>query len=106
FTLIYPRTRPRSNLLHYTTLFRSPMDKGVQSLTKSSGVLVSRGAGKLTERVSPFRRNGRTQQRRKVSLKELSYQLSQRERRCPLDRKSTRLNSSHQIISYAVFCLK
>src|SRR5258708_37113380 len=24
----------------------------------------------------------------------------------PLDRKSTRLNSSHQIISYAVFCLK
>src|SRR6185436_20737497 len=26
--------------------------------------------------------------------------------RCPRDRKSTRLNSSHQIISYAVFCLK
>src|SRR5207244_13363902 len=26
--------------------------------------------------------------------------------RDPLDRKSTRLNSSHQIISYAVFCLK
>src|SRR5258708_23308332 len=25
---------------------------------------------------------------------------------CTLDRKSTRLNSSHQIISYAVFCLK
>src|SRR5258708_18598011 len=28
------------------------------------------------------------------------------ERRAELDRKSTRLNSSHQIISYAVFCLK
>src|SRR5215216_6815827 len=27
-------------------------------------------------------------------------------RRAPADRKSTRLNSSHQIISYAVFCLK
>src|SRR5438552_18096570 len=27
-------------------------------------------------------------------------------RRCEVDRKSTRLNSSHQIISYAVFCLK
>src|SRR5258708_14546314 len=27
-------------------------------------------------------------------------------RALPLDRKSTRLNSSHQIISYAVFCLK
>src|SRR5574341_1828856 len=25
---------------------------------------------------------------------------------CPADRKSTRLNSSHQLISYAVFCLK
>src|ERR1022692_1943314 len=25
---------------------------------------------------------------------------------CPLDRKSTRLNSSHLVISYAVFCLK
>src|SRR5438552_5820620 len=33
---------------------------------------------------------------------------SSRVRRCrgPSDRKSTRLNSSHQIISYAVFCLK
>src|SRR5207244_12606820 len=30
----------------------------------------------------------------------------QRERRAAVDRKSTRLNSSHQIISYAVFCLK
>src|SRR5258708_22754300 len=28
------------------------------------------------------------------------------EKRLPGDRKSTRLNSSHQIISYAVFCLK
>src|SRR2546426_3370434 len=27
-------------------------------------------------------------------------------RSCPLDRKSTRLNSSHLVISYAVFCLK
>src|SRR5947208_10688078 len=30
----------------------------------------------------------------------------QRRQQSPLDRKSTRLNSSHQIISYAVFCLK
>src|SRR5207244_4868394 len=43
------------------------------------------------------------------------YELSAEERTCPGcgverqesgDRKSTRLNSSHQIISYAVFCLK
>src|SRR3989475_185651 len=31
---------------------------------------------------------------------------SERTTRCPLDRKSTRLNSSHSQISYAVFCLK
>src|SRR5207244_9184148 len=33
-------------------------------------------------------------------------QLEPRIERLPGDRKSTRLNSSHQIISYAVFCLK
>src|SRR5207244_11740495 len=32
--------------------------------------------------------------------------LSWEQRRAIIDRKSTRLNSSHQIISYAVFCLK
>src|SRR5438552_5926575 len=32
--------------------------------------------------------------------------VSRQRRRTPGDRKSTRLNSSHQIISYAVFCLK
>src|SRR5258708_20624402 len=33
-------------------------------------------------------------------------QVSRMALQCPSDRKSTRLNSSHQIISYAVFCLK
>src|SRR5205807_4533485 len=32
--------------------------------------------------------------------------VAARSRRLPLDRKSTRLNSSHVVISYAVFCLK
>ena len=36
-----------------------------------------------------------------ISASSLSYWLSQR-----VDRKSTRLNSSHRCISYAVFCLK
>src|SRR5438552_11460460 len=36
-------------------------------------------------------------------LEEVQQRLGDRQR---LDRKSTRLNSSHQIISYAVFCLK
>src|SRR5258708_39129929 len=38
-----------------------------------------------------------------ASLADLGYQVNMAER---IDRKSTRLNSSHQIISYAVFCLK
>ena len=32
--------------------------------------------------------------------------IGQSHEECEIDRKSTRLNSSHQIISYAVFCLK
>src|SRR5258708_10283770 len=38
-----------------------------------------------------------------VAIKDKAFEPSQRAR---VDRKSTRLNSSHQIISYAVFCLK
>src|SRR6476660_10583476 len=37
---------------------------------------------------------------------ELLASIKARHPRLPVDRKSTRLNSSHQIISYAVFCLK
>src|SRR5207244_4791937 len=36
----------------------------------------------------------------------MAYRILQAVRRAEADRKSTRLNSSHQIISYAVFCLK
>src|SRR6185436_9817710 len=38
--------------------------------------------------------------------KPASIPLSKKQSCCVADRKSTRLNSSHQIISYAVFCLK
>src|SRR5258708_29693738 len=47
--------------------------------------------------------------RRPTELRERSNRTNQpnaSHRRCDRDRKSTRLNSSHQIISYAVFCLK
>src|SRR5258708_8641991 len=42
-------------------------------------------------------------------IQRYSAGVAERHRRCrscAVDRKSTRLNSSHQIISYAVFCLK
>src|SRR5690348_17633262 len=76
------RRPPRSTLFPYTTLFRS-----------SRGVLGKAGP-----------RHGR---RRGFALglfsRRLDFALQPRARG---DRKSTRLNSSHPSISYAVFCLK
>src|SRR5256885_11194023 len=70
------RRPPRSTLFPYTTLFRS------------SGRAVSRPSQDRAGRRGPARR--RTTRRSADSP----------------DRKSTRLNSSHLVISYAVFCLK
>src|SRR5258708_11590013 len=72
------RRPPRSTLFPYTTLFRSiAFDKALRTRGSLSGFFAS-GAPALSVT------NGETSR----------------------DRKSTRLNSSHQIISYAVFCLK
>src|SRR5258708_24284905 len=75
------RRPPRSTLFPYTTLFRSVTSKE----TRFAEVPVLNSQ----QLVFPsFNRSGAN-----TSCWEL-------------DRKSTRLNSSHQIISYAVFCLK
>src|SRR5256885_5261043 len=74
------RRPPRSTLFPYTTLFRSPL------ITKSHGDLWRGGA------------------RRAAPSRELHSPQSPRAK--STDRKSTRLNSSHLVISYAVFCLK
>src|SRR3712207_8232705 len=83
------RRPPRSTLFPYTTLFRSlcPGGRG------SSGLRHQRR--RLPTRTQP--RNLREQPRRV---------LVGRQTRARRDRKSTRLNSSHANISYAVFCLK
>src|SRR5947208_5298007 len=86
------RHPPRSTLFPYTTLFRSS-GRGQQGRQKTARN-AKRGE---RERVLQNR-----QQRRKADNRD---QQSKR-RRGREDRKSTRLNSSHQIISYAVFCLK
>src|SRR3712207_8429011 len=79
------RRPPRSTLFPYTTLFRSrARDRG------DRGSAPRRGGGSA----APAARAGRGVSRR-----------GQR-RRAARDRKSTRLNSSHANISYAVFCLK
>src|SRR3712207_7155611 len=76
------RRPPRSTLFPYTTLFRSQM---------ALRCLVAWPARARPDERRPTKRE-RTFLRRRVKVK--------------LDRKSTRLNSSHANISYAVFCLK
>src|SRR5258705_2054804 len=70
------RRPPRSTLFPYTTLFRSVADRKEQAPAET----IVESASSLTRKDEPC--------------------LSE------LDRKSTRLNSSHLGISYAVFCLK
>src|SRR5256885_12736429 len=80
------RRPPRSTLFPYTTLFRSLSDKPIhayslgrqRNLDAMQMARLARGIDEATFEREP-------------SL---------------LDRKSTRLNSSHLVISYAVFCLK
>src|SRR5258705_2748882 len=77
------RRPPRSTLFPYTTLFRSLLNRRLGDLF---GGLVEPGVDDFHPRIA---------QRRRDNL------------RSPVvDRKSTRLNSSHLGISYAVFCLK
>src|SRR3712207_6881000 len=93
------RRPPRSTLFPYTTLFRSRGAKGASRapLRRRSGTNISAFGGATRNlgyadhgKANPVRR----ERRRGVGP-----------RREP-DRKSTRLNSSHANISYAVFCLK
>src|SRR5258708_22987884 len=82
------RRPPRSTLFPYTTLFRS-MTSSVFPVLSSSMIEPEFRRGQQRPRQIHVRRRPR---RNSGSIIE--------------DRKSTRLNSSHQIIPYAVFCLK
>src|SRR3712207_7695122 len=90
------RRPPRSTLFPYTTLFRSAGDfvRWVRQVTDFAGqVADAAGPGPLRETAREVVRS----MRRGV----VTYSADDDE-----DRKSTRLNSSHANISYAVFCLK
>src|SRR5437763_8423338 len=78
------RRPPRSTLFPYTTLFRSPA--GVEMVMPGDNI-------KMTiELISP------------IAMEDgLRFAIREGGK---TDRKSTRLNSSHRCISYAVFCLK
>src|SRR2546426_3154401 len=82
------RRPPRSTLFPYTTLFRSRRVPGrAHLLVRRLGLLPQRKIARVVLRVL-VARDPRA-----------DLELSR-------DRKSTRLNSSHLVISYAVFCLK
>src|SRR5260221_10940099 len=89
------RRPPRSTLFPYTTLFRSGFSEA-QSVSQVD--LRKRGLRIAAERHQPPRRARRAGRSGPAFGRPLGR--SQR------DRKSTRLNSSHTVISYAVFCLK
>src|SRR5260221_10466469 len=86
------RRPPRSSLFPYTTLFRSPL---------FSALHLSPGDGRtgLLEAYKIYQLD-LTQKTELVVLSACETAVGK------LDRKSTRLNSSHTVISYAVFCLK
>src|SRR2546422_4755230 len=80
------RRPPRSTLFPYTTLFRPPAPEAttqVMERARQNGLLIGKGGlyGNVL-RLAPMLNTAKS------------------------DRKSTRLNSSHGYISYAVFCLK
>src|SRR3712207_7393175 len=78
------RRPPRSTLFPYTTLFRSPLCRSLSGLES------------LLDRDLTGQRRGNLLTHVCADALEFGDQ----------DRKSTRLNSSHANISYAVFCLK
>src|SRR5687768_17954336 len=78
FFFLMIRRPPRSTLFPYTTLFRSVLNR----------------FGAIEQNIAP------------TVVEHLSRSVGQARRDRRPDRKSTRLNSSHGYISYAVFCLK
>src|SRR5436190_18541158 len=84
------RPPPRSTLFPYTTLFRS-RERGTTLVGAPDGGDVA------------ALRVGRQVVHVRVAARRKHYRIA---RVRAQDRKSTRLNSSHTVISYAVFCLK
>src|SRR3712207_8091869 len=86
------RRPPRSTLFPYTTLFRSAKAVSANSTLRRPK---RKRRKPRASRLAPARRPQLCPRTRRIQEREWSR-----------DRKSTRLNSSHANISYAVFCLK
>src|SRR5256885_12436282 len=95
------RRPPRSTLFPYTTLFRSGLGAPVEAAERRLHRLLE----VLDASLHAPRGGGVVQPDELVILARGLLNLEE-EGLALLDRKSTRLNSSHLVISYAVFCLK
>src|SRR3712207_7492970 len=87
------RRPPRSTLFPYTTLFRSSVYPGT-----------TRTAFRENSRLTKDEERG--WRPRGVTPEKVAKRIADAAEKGPRDRKSTRLNSSHANISYAVFCLQ
>src|SRR3712207_7320545 len=93
------RRPPRSTLFPYTTLFRSPRDLRRRRRRRRRDRRRAGGQGHRELRRRRAAPDSRPEERGGARALPLGGGGSR-------DRKSTRLNSSHANISYAVFCLK
>src|SRR5256885_10538138 len=91
------RRPPRSTLFPYTTLFRSLLEKKETYLSTRVSAAALLGNLQGTESINALARI--------LDPKE-PQEVQDSRQGINADRKSTRLNSSHLVISYAVFCLK
>src|SRR3712207_8183402 len=94
------RRPPRSTLFPYTTLFRSLLE--ARDLPVAADGIAGAG-GRARAGVA---RLHRARGRATVPARGVAVVAGLRAGPHAVDRKSTRLNSSHTVISYAVFCLK
>src|SRR3712207_8001242 len=96
FFFLMIRRPPRSTLFPYTTLFRSNEDIGVHSMDSRMNLKTSH---RIQLKWNLFF---------SVNTEDMNndYVYPFNDKKLNPDRKSTRLNSSHANISYAVFCLK
>src|SRR5256885_11036119 len=96
------RRPPRSTLFPYTTLFRSTHDRNA-NLKSDIEVVPLEPLKEILEIVETGKQAIFGEQ---IHCRPSAPDLAFQPMLARLDRKSTRLNSSHLVISYAVFCLK
>src|SRR2546430_13732893 len=89
------RRPPRSTLFPYTTLFRSQVEQDLEHAAPVGPDAHGLGRRLEGESVAP-----------RLELRAHAVHCFAQQRLERVDRKSTRLNSSHSQISYAVFCLE